>query len=63
MKKGVASMTKRIGAWILTLVMIAGLVAVPAGEAKAAEDSIGLTIEKPSESTEADDNNNVDVNI
>ncbi len=37
MKKGAASMRNRISAWILTLVMIVGLVAVPAGEAQAEE--------------------------
>lgn len=37
MKKGVTKMSNRISAWLLTLVMIVGLVAVPAGEVKAAE--------------------------
>lgn len=37
MNKGAASMKNRISAWILTLVMIVGLVAVPAGEVQAEE--------------------------
>ncbi len=42
MNKGVARMRNRISAWILTLVMIVGLAAVPAGEAQAA-DKITVT--------------------
>lgn len=43
MKKGVTKMSKRISAWLLTLVMIVGLVAVPAKEVKAASlDEVDL---------------------
>lgn len=64
MKKGVTKMSNRISAWILTLVMIVGLVAVPAGEVKAASDDISLTIVNASSSGDTPDSNgNVDINI
>ena len=42
MKQGVTKMGNRISAWLLTLVMIIGLAAVPAGEVKAESNEVDL---------------------
>ncbi len=59
MKRG---LNKKGIAWILTFVMVLSLIVVPVNKVKAA-DNIDLTIVNGSGTSEADTNNNIDINI
>ena len=52
--------SNKIMSWLLTLVMVASVIMVPAGKVKAASD---LTLTMGSQGTTADTNNNIDINI
>lgn len=63
MKKESNRLTKRITAWVLTLVMVLSLVMVPAGEVQAESVIATLTVDTSTKTTTASDTGNVDVSF